>query len=30
MEELLSETNYICKPMTGLKIKCKLIVGLIN
>jgi hypothetical protein len=30
MEKLLSKTNYICKPNSGLKIKCKLIAGLIN
>lgn len=30
MEELLSKENYICKPNTGLKQKCKSIAGLIN
>jgi hypothetical protein len=28
MEELLPQTNYICKPISGLKKKCKLILGL--
>ncbi len=27
MEELLSEKNYICKPMSGIKNNCKLIIG---
>ncbi len=27
MEELLSEKNYICKPMSGLKNNCKLLIG---
>jgi len=27
MEELLSEKNYIRKPMSGLKNNCKLIIG---
>ncbi len=27
MEELLSKTNYICKPILGLKINCKLFLG---
>ncbi len=30
MEELLSETNYICKPNSGLNMNCKLILGLIK
>ncbi len=27
MEELLSEKNYICKAMSGLKNNCKLLIG---
>ena len=27
MEELLSEKNYICKPMSGIKNNCKLTIG---
>ena len=27
MKELLSEKIYICKPMSGLKNNCKLIIG---
>jgi hypothetical protein len=30
MEELLPKTNYVCKPIAGLKIDCKLIAGLTN
>ena len=30
MEELLSKKIYICKPIAGLKMKCKLILGFIN
>ena len=30
MEELLSETKYNCKQLSGLKMNCKLIAGLIN
>jgi len=30
MEELLQEKNYLSKPITGLSIKCKPILGLIN
>jgi hypothetical protein len=30
MEELLSQTNYVCKPITGLNRKCKPITGLVN
>ncbi len=30
MEELLSETKYNCKHLSGLKMNCKLIAGLIN
>lgn len=30
MDELLSETKYICKPNTVLKITCKIIAGFIN
>jgi len=30
MEELLSETKYICKHISGLKMNCKPIAGLIN
>jgi hypothetical protein len=29
MEKLLQETKYICKPIAGLEIICKLITGLI-
>jgi hypothetical protein len=28
MEELLSQTNYVCKPNAGLKTACKQITGL--
>ena len=27
MKELISEKNYICKPISGLKHSCKLIIG---
>ena len=30
MEELLPKTNYICKPVSGLKENCKPITGLSN
>ncbi len=30
MEELLSKEIYICKPIAGLKMNCKLISGLIK
>ena len=28
MEELLSKKSYYCKPITGLKMSCKCILGL--
>ena len=30
MEELLSETTYVCKPISGLSTNCESILGLIN